>query len=57
MKELLEYVKFQQNKHPYIHNGIEKIYKECLEEIKKGRAVPTAVKICKENISRYIYGK
>jgi hypothetical protein len=57
MKELLEHVKQQQNKHPYLYMEIEKIYKECLEEIKKGRAVPTAVKICKENISHYIYGK
>lgn len=57
MKELLEYVKKQQNSHPYIHNDIEKIYKECLEEIKKGRAIPKAIKICKKNISNYIYGK
>lgn len=57
MKELLEYVKQQQNKHPYLHNEIDKIYKDCLDEMKKGRSVPTAIKICKENISRYIYGK
>ena len=35
MKELLEYVKQQQNKHPYLHNEIDKKYKECLDEIKK----------------------
>jgi len=57
MKELLEYVKFQQNKHPYLYNEIDKIYKDCLNEIKKGRAVNKAINICMENMTKYIYGK
>lgn len=55
LQEFQTWIKKHQTRFPYLHNEIENFYQSCLDEIKKGKNIKTAIEESKEKTDRYIF--